>query len=147
MSCHRKRFNLRSPFILLLYIPPCIILASFLHHFCIIFLFGVSSAATCQGRIHHFLSLFLGLPCFPCRKSWRMTRFNLSFTLWVLISEKCTSFLAQKRRMIYNLLFHAPLLPNFIKCTAVLIANRQVTIRCSFPSCCSNSLICSLTSR
>ncbi len=47
--------------------------------------------ATCQGRIHHFLSLFLGLPCFPCSKSWRMTRFSLSSTLWVLLSEKCTS--------------------------------------------------------
>ena len=47
--------------------------------------------ATCQGRIHHFSSLFLGLPCFPCSKSWRMTRFNLSSTLWVLVSEKCTS--------------------------------------------------------
>ena len=47
--------------------------------------------ATCQGRIYHFSSLFLGLPCFPCSKSWRMTRFNLSSTLWVLVSEKCTS--------------------------------------------------------
>ena len=47
--------------------------------------------ATCQGHIHHFSSLFLGLPCFPCSKSWRMTRFSLSSTLWVLVSEKCTS--------------------------------------------------------
>ena len=47
--------------------------------------------ATCQGHIHHFSSLFLGLPCFPCSKSWRMTRFSLSFTFWVLVSEKCTS--------------------------------------------------------
>ncbi|MCM1374023.1 MAG: hypothetical protein NC245_02920 [Muribaculum sp.] len=43
--------------------------------------------ATCQGRIHHFLSLFLGLPYFPYSKSWRMTRFNLSSTLWVLVAE------------------------------------------------------------
>ena len=47
--------------------------------------------ATCQRRIHHFSSLFLGLPCFPCSKSWRMTRFSLSSTLWVLVSEKCIS--------------------------------------------------------
>ena len=52
---------------------------------------AVLPVATCQGRIHHFSSLFLGLPCFPCSKSWRMTRFNLSFTFWVLVSEKCTS--------------------------------------------------------
>ena len=44
-----------------------------------------------QGRIHHFPSLFLGLPCFPCSKSWRMKRFNLSSTLWVLVAEKYTS--------------------------------------------------------
>ena len=54
-------------------------------------LFAVLPVATCQGRIHHFSSLFLGLPCFPCSKSWRMTRFNLSSTLWVLVAEKCTS--------------------------------------------------------
>ena len=52
---------------------------------------AVLPVATCQGRIHHFSSLFLGLPCFPCSKSWRMTRFSLSSTLWVLVSEKCTS--------------------------------------------------------
>ena len=40
---------------------------------------------------HHFSSLFLGLHCFPCSKSWRMTRLSLSSTLWVLVSEKCTS--------------------------------------------------------
>ncbi len=28
---------------------------------------------------------------FPCSKSWRMTRFSLFFTLWVLVSEKCIS--------------------------------------------------------
>ena len=54
-------------------------------------LLAVLPVATCQGRIHHFSSLFLGLPCFPCSKSWRMTRFNLSSTLWVLVAEKCTS--------------------------------------------------------
>ena len=53
--------------------------------------FAVLPVAACQGRIHHFSSLFLGLPCFPCSKSWRMTRFSLSSTLWVLVSEKCTS--------------------------------------------------------
>ena len=53
--------------------------------------FAVLPVAACQGRIHHFSSLFLGLPCFPCSKSWRMTRFSLSFTLWVLVSEKCIS--------------------------------------------------------
>ncbi len=47
--------------------------------------------ATCQGRIHHFSSFFLDFPCFPCTKSWRMTRLSLSSTLWVLVSEKCTS--------------------------------------------------------
>ena len=47
--------------------------------------------ATCQGLIHHFSSLFLVLPRFPCFRSWRMTRFSLSSTLWVLLSEKCTS--------------------------------------------------------
>ena len=52
---------------------------------------AVLPVATCQGRIHHFSSLFLGLPCFPCSKSWRMTRFSLSSTLWVLVSEKCIS--------------------------------------------------------
>ena len=52
---------------------------------------AVLPVATCQGYIHHFSSLFLGLPCFPCSKSWRMTRFSLSSTLWVLVSEKCTS--------------------------------------------------------
>ena len=51
----------------------------------------LSPPPTCQGLIHHFSSLFLGLPCFPCSKSWRMTRFSLSFTFWVLVSEKCTS--------------------------------------------------------
>ena len=50
-----------------------------------------SPVATCQGHIHHFSSLFLGLPCFPCSKSWRMTRFSLSSTFWVLVSEKCIS--------------------------------------------------------
>ena len=53
--------------------------------------FAVLPVAACQGHIHHFSSLFLGLPCFPCCKSWRITRFNLSFTFWVLVSEKCTS--------------------------------------------------------
>ena len=53
--------------------------------------FAVLPVAACQGRIHHFSSLFLGLPCFPCSKSWRMTRFSLSSMLWVLVSEKCTS--------------------------------------------------------
>ena len=53
--------------------------------------FAVLPVAACQGHIHHFSSLFLGLPCFPCSKSWRMTRFNLSSTLWVLVSEKCIS--------------------------------------------------------
>ena len=48
---------------------------------------NVAPVATCQGRIHHFSSRFLGLPCFPCSKSWRMTRFNLSSTLWVLVAE------------------------------------------------------------
>lgn len=37
---------------------------------------AVLPVATCQGRIHHFSSLFLGLPCFPCCKSWRITRFR-----------------------------------------------------------------------
>ena len=54
-------------------------------------LLAVMPVATCQGHFHHFSSFFLGLPCFPCSKSWRMTRFNLSFTFWVLVSEKCTS--------------------------------------------------------
>ena len=31
------------------------------------------------------------LPCFPCSKSWKMTRFNLSSTFWILVLEKCTS--------------------------------------------------------
>ena len=53
--------------------------------------FAVCPVTFCKGRIHHFSSLFLGLPCFPCSKSWRMTRFSLSSTLWVLVSEKCTS--------------------------------------------------------
>ena len=47
--------------------------------------------AACQGHIHHFSSLSLDFPCFPCSKSWRMTRFSLSSTLWILIEEKCTS--------------------------------------------------------
>ena len=46
--------------------------------------------ATCQGRIH-FSSLFLDFPCLPCSKSWRITRFSLSSTFWVLVSEKYTS--------------------------------------------------------
>ena len=54
-------------------------------------LFAVLPVAACQGRIHHFSSLFLGLPCFPCCKSWRITRFSFSSTLWVLVAEKCTS--------------------------------------------------------
>ena len=53
--------------------------------------FAVLPAATCQGHTHHFSSLFLDFPCFPCSKSWRITRFSLSSTLWVLVSEKCTS--------------------------------------------------------
>ena len=53
--------------------------------------FAVLPVAACQGHIHHFSSLFLGLPCFPCCKSWRITRFSFSSTLWVLVAEKCTS--------------------------------------------------------
>ena len=52
---------------------------------------AVLPVATCQGRIRHFSSLSLDFPCFPCSKSWRMTRFSLSSTLWVLVAEKCTS--------------------------------------------------------
>ncbi len=54
-------------------------------------LLAVLPVAACQGHIHHFSSLFLGLPCFPCCKSWRITRFSFSSTLWVLVAEKCTS--------------------------------------------------------
>ena len=52
---------------------------------------SASPVAACQVHIHHFSSLFLGLHCFPCSKSWSITRFSLSSTLWVLVSEKCTS--------------------------------------------------------
>lgn len=51
---------------------------------------AVLLVVTCQGHIYHFSSLFLVLPCFPCFKSWNMTRFSLSSTLCVLVAEKCT---------------------------------------------------------
>lgn len=51
----------------------------------------VLPVAACQGHIHHFFILFPGLYCFPCSKSKRMTRFSLSYMLWVLVEEKCTS--------------------------------------------------------
>ncbi len=58
---------------------------------------GDKTAVSVSGREYKtdnqtiFLSHFLDFPCFPCSKSWRMTRFNLSSALWVLVSEKCTS--------------------------------------------------------
>ncbi len=62
-----------------------------LHGYNVFVYYFLYPVATCQGRIHHFSSLFLDFPCFPCSKSWRMTRSNLSSTLWVLVAEKCTS--------------------------------------------------------
>ena len=61
------------------------------HHSTKIIYLLVFPVATCQGCIHHYPSLFLDFPCFPYSKPWRMTRFSLSSTLWVLIEEKCIS--------------------------------------------------------
>ncbi len=74
----------------------------------------VYPVATCQGRIYHFPLFFPVLPCFPYSKSWRMTRLNLSSTLWVLLSEKCTSLLAKNRVYRFPFLYTLTLLPYLI---------------------------------
>ena len=61
------------------------------HHSTKIIYLLVFPVTTCQGCIHHYPSLFLDFPCFPYSEPWRMTRFSLSSTLWVLIEEKCIS--------------------------------------------------------
>ena len=55
--------------------------------------FEVLPVATCQGRIHHFSLLFLGLPC--------------GSVLNVVVHAP--PFRRKKRRMVYNLLLYASL--------------------------------------
>ena len=42
----------------------------------------ISPVVTCQVFIHHFSLFPRNLLYFPCFKSWRMTHFSLSSTLW-----------------------------------------------------------------